>query len=413
MRRGERATNDRRGRPPKKRVSEEKLQGFKFFDRMRSLLEVLRQDNAHHNRKLHYDEYALALIFYFLNPMIDSLRGLQQATEFKRVQKALGIRRMSLGSMSESVRIFDPDLLAKIFERLASQAPERSLNERLEGLDQILTVVDGSVLRALPRMVWALWLRDTDRGVRMHTQFEVAKDTPVEISMTPGNGSETSYLRENLKPGRLYVLDRGYAFYELLQSILEADSSFVVRLKNNVAYNTLEKKELTPDAEEAGVVSDKVVRLGCEVNQGKIDREVRLVEIYVPERDTRSLAYPVKKVSSKKCFRRDPGQAYPLYLATDRLDLPADVIALIYQHRWKIELFFRVMKCVLGCRHLLSDSLEGITIQVYAALIASLLLADYTGVRPTKRTYELLSFYLSGWVDDDELAERLNKLKKA
>ncbi len=100
-------------------------------------------------------------------------------------------------------------------------------------------------------------------------------------------------------------------------------------------------------------------------------------------------------------------------MATERLYLAADVIAIIYQHRWKVELFFRVMKCVLGCRHLLSDSLEGITIQVYAALIASLLLADYTGVRPTKRTYELLSFYLSGWVDDEELAERLNKLKKA
>ena len=110
---------DRADRRHKKRVSEDELVGFKFFKRVHDLLTALREDSGHHNRKLHYDEYALALIFYFLNPLLDSLRGLQQATDFKRVQKALGIRRMSLGSMSESVRIFDPSLLAGVFEQLA------------------------------------------------------------------------------------------------------------------------------------------------------------------------------------------------------------------------------------------------------------------------------------------------------
>jgi hypothetical protein len=42
-------------------------------------------------------------------------------------------------------------------------------------------------------------------------------------------------------------------------------------------------------------------------------------------------------------------------------------------------LFFRLLKSVLGCRHLLSDSIEGVSIQVYAALIAVLLLTEYTG----------------------------------
>ena len=120
----------------------------------------------------------------------------------------------------------------------------------------------------------------------------------------------------------------------------------------------------------------------------------------------------MKKVSSKKGFRRPQGEAYTLRIATDRLDLPADVIALIYQYRWKVELFFRLLKSVLGCRHLLSDSIEGVSIQVYCALIAALLLAEYTGIKPSKRLYELFALYLQGWVEDDELAAVLAKLRR-
>ena len=121
---------------------------------------------------------------------------------------------------------------------------------------------------------------------------------------------------------------------------------------------------------------------------------------------------PVQKVSSKKTFREPLGQAYDLILATDRLDLPADVIALIYLHRWKIELFFRLLKSVLGCRHLLSDSIEGVSIQIYSALIAVLLLAEYTGLPARRRTFELVALYLQGWVTDAEFAGELANLQK-
>ena len=79
---------------------------------------------------------------------------------------------------------------------------------------------------------------------------------------------------------------------------------------------------------------------------------------------------------------------------------------------WQVELFFRLLKSVLGCRHLLSDSIEGVGIQVYCALIASLLLAEYTGVKPSKRLYELFALYLQGWGDDDELADALARLTR-
>jgi IS4 transposase len=41
-----------------------------------------------------------------------------------------------------------------------------------------------------------------------------------------------------------------------------------------------------------------------------------------------------------------------LRLVTNRLDLPAELIAEIYRLRWVIEMFFRTFKQLLGCGHL-------------------------------------------------------------
>lgn len=90
------------------------------------------------------------------------------------------------------------------------------------------------------------------------------------------------------------------------------------------------------------------------------------------------------------------GRPEVLPLATDRLDVEADLVALGYRFRWSVELFFRWFKCVLGRRSLLAQSQNGLTIQVYVAMIASLLLSLWVGKKPTKRTYEMFCLYFSG-----------------
>jgi len=87
----------------------------------------------------------------------------------------------------------------------------------------------------------------------------------------------------------------------------------------------------------------------------------------------------------------------------------AALVGLIYRKRWDIELFFRWIKCILGCRHFFAESPEGAAIQLYLALIASVLLLYYTGLRPNKRAMELIQMYLMGWATAEELVERLKK----
>jgi IS4 transposase len=94
------------------------------------------------------------------------------------------------------------------------------------------------------------------------------------------------------------------------------------------------------------------------------------------------------------------------------MDLSAEIISLIYRYRWQIELFFRWFKCILGCTHLLSHSANGVSLQVYCALIASMLITLWTGRKPTKRTFEMLCYHFMGWADDEELFNHIEKLKQ-
>ena len=69
------------------------------------------------------------------------------------------------------------------------------------------------------------------------------------------------------------------------------------------------------------------------------------------------------------------------------------------------------LKCILGCEHWLAESPQGVAIQVYCALIASVLLALWSGRRPTKRAMEALRFYQLGLADDEELELLLHRAK--
>ncbi len=86
----------------RKRVTDEDITGLKYFRRLSPLFERLRevgcQRDKASNRTLHMDQYCLLVLLYLFNPVVVSLRSLQQASELKKVQKKLGCARASLGS---------------------------------------------------------------------------------------------------------------------------------------------------------------------------------------------------------------------------------------------------------------------------------------------------------------------------
>ena len=103
----------------------------------------------------------------------------------------------------------------------------------------------------------------------------------------------------------------------------------------------------------------------------------------------------------------EPPKAETLILATNLLDVPAEVIALVYKHRWGVELFFRFFKQVLGCRHLVSDDPRGVSIQCYCAVIACLLITLWSGRPADKATWRMVGWFLGGLADEAELVAHL------
>jgi hypothetical protein len=366
------------------------LQGFKYFRLLMPLLDRLQdvgiaRDRAG-NRQLFFDQYAALLLLYFFNPVLTGLRSVQQASGLDKVQKLLGVGRASLGSLSEATGVFSAAPLRQVVQELAGRALPLEHGRDAQAL-RGLTAVDGTLLRALPQMTWALWMDARHRAAKMHLHFEVLKGVPVDAALTPAACSEPQQLRAMLQAGRLYVLDRGYADYQLFGDILEARSSFVARVKDSTAFTVAEERSLTPAAQPAGVVRDVVLaKLGTEHHKDVVGRPVRLVIVRRTKRD---------------------GSPEELWLVTDRLDLPAELVALAYRYRWTIELFFRWFKCILGCRHLLAADANGVAIQVYVALIASLVIVLWTGRKPSKRTWEMIQLYLQGWARLEELERHL------
>jgi DDE family transposase len=371
------------------------IEGWEYFDSLVPLLARLKdigtkRDKAS-NRLLFYDQYISLLLLYFFNPTITSLRGLQQASTLEVVQRRLGIRPTSLGSFSEAARVFNADALRQILQELAHKAtPVIKAPDARELLN--LTAVDGSIFRAFPRMAWALWKDASHRGVKLHLHFDVFCSVPTDAVITPAACSEPAAMRSMLKPGRLYVHDRGYLDHELYGEILDAGSSFIGRIKDNGQYTVAETRPLSAEARAAGVVSDELVkRLGTSHHKDVLKRhQVRLVKVQ---------------------RTNDEGELETWWLLTDKLELAAELVALGYRFRWTIELFFRWLKCVLGCKQLLTTSANGVALQIYTALIASLLIVLWTGRKPTKRTWEMLQFYFQGWASLDEVEAHLERQK--
>lgn len=364
-------------------------QGQKYLRQFAELLEPLRQLPAHGNRQFHYDQWVCLLLLHFFNPVLNSLRALAEATDFEAIQDFVGVKRTSLGAMSDSAaKMFDPAYLEPILLEASRQVQRVSQDKRLQDLPGVATAVDGSFLRCLPRMVWATFRQKSDkRGVRLHLHYDIERGIPSEAEITKALGSEKKSLRKLLKEGRLYLTDRGYVDYGMYQAIHDVGSFFVARLKDNSTYEVVEDRPLTAADRNAGVIADQWVRMGSAFTEGKLTAPVRRVVI----------------------AGQDGGRDVILLTNTD---LPAEMMGQMYRYRWQVELFFRWFKCILGCRHWLSLTLQGLTLQVYVALLASILMALWTGMKPSRSTFRVLCLYFQGWVGEAELVRFLEPSQK-
>ena len=397
-------------------ITVDKLSGIKQLRKIAGLLQSLHDSGCDRdkagNRELHFNDYVMLILLYLLNPMINSMRTLQKVSELPELQEKLGIKRFSLGSFSESCRVFDVSMLADVVGQLAKDLLPIERNELFKALPGKLTLVDATVIQTLCTVAEAMYLPlgngAHSHAWRLHLQFDVDTHVPGPWELTDpknsGKSDEKNVLRRNLLPGHTYVMDRWYAQFILWNDIKAAGSSYVCRVRDNSVYDVKEDRPLDQAAIDAGVISDQIVQIGLSKPVDKrANHPTRLICIKCSPHQRRG-----------KGRKHGVGQTGPtsdgvLRIVTDLVDVPAHVIAFLYEYRWTIEVFFRFFKQTLGCRHLLSTKVEGIQIQIYAAVIVCMMLNSLTGKKPTKWMVTLMSLYLQGLATDADVLKELNR----
>jgi hypothetical protein len=366
-------------------ISEAELQNWKLLETFQNRLEpLLAQSGLSAEHQKSVGRYLSLMLFGLLNPALKSARSLCAASVLDRMQREVCHEPVQLTRFSEMQHVCDPQLLAGLLQDLGQEAMPVFGDDTLRAKVKDLIANDGTLLPALPRMSWALWQNAQNRAGKLHLEFSVWRQVPSEFTVTAANKCERVVWKEKLKPGAFYVNDRAYSHdYQLILHLQKTGASFVLRLQNNALIERLGPARALSEADrQAGVVEDVQVKLGSGA-EGPVGRLVRV-----------------------------EADGHTFLLFTDRDDLEAEMVALIYRYRWQVELFFKWIKCILGCRHWMAESQTGVTLQVYCALIASVLLVLWTGRKPTKRQWEALQLYWMGWATLEELTKILTPAKK-
>ena len=336
------------------------------------------------------------------------------------MQKKLGCPRASLGSLSEAVEVFDPEPVKQIASELAAQLEPLGHDRQFPDVKHLVTAVDGTVVKTLARIVQAAYLRSPTDGRslsawRLHTHFDVERGLPVRIDVTGagnrGENDERAVLAEHAAGRpllRAWIAATPSSPCSMPSSA--AGSSYVCRVRDNSVYEVVEQRPLSAEAAAADVDVRCGGADGPGPHRGGAARPSDAADLHpdnaAPETRQAPAAAP------------GPRSDGVLRIATNLLDVPAEVIGFLYQRRWTIEIFFRFLKHILGCRHLLSTNPAGVEIQAYCAIIACLLIALWTGKQPTKRDLrdDLLLLHrlgrrggIAGPFGEVETSRRLNR----
>lgn len=269
------------------------------------------------------------------------IQALQEDNYAKQFAPESGIKR---STFFDTVNERGVEQLLYVFTQLQKQAAGVLPSQYSELGD--LVAIDGSLIDSVLSMHWAEY-RTNSKKAKLHLGLDLNHSIPRKLFLTEGNGAERPFVSKIIEPGQTGVLDRGYQAHHLFDQWQLENCHFVCRIKESTHKDLLEE---FPVQEDSHVFFDAKVLLGTPyVNQTK--ESVRLVGYVVNDKQ--------------------------YWVATDRYDLTAEQVALVYKLRWDVESFFAWWKRHLNVYHLFARSKNGLMVQILSGLITYLLLAIY------------------------------------
>ena len=239
-------------------------------------------------------------------------------------------------------------ILERIYKDLVNSSGSIIRTEFYKGL-YLLEILDTTTLDLVARLI-SKFPGGTNKSrkimkaqARLHVDFNLIKGFPEAVVITEGRTNEkrkAKRLMRRHKGSVIFIIDLGYWCYEFFNEINQRGSYFVSRLRADCRPKKIKKL-------------------------GKGDWLVA-----IPKRGGGKKKNIYRLVSVK---REGLGRYYYLTNLLDSKKFPPEEIALIYQWRWQIEIFFRDLKHVLRLTRFISYTPNGIKIQIYVALITYIL----------------------------------------
>lgn len=209
--------------------------------------------------------------------------------------------------------------------------------------------VDTTTIDLCLNVFWWAKFRKNKGAIRLHTVLDIKTEIPCFIHITDGKTHEVNVLDEiEFEANGFYIMDRGFIDYERLYSIHNQKAFFVTRAKTNMKCRRIYSARVD---KSTGVRYDQTIKLENVKSLHEYPEKFRRVKYYDAETD--------------KTF---------IFL-TNNIDLSALEIALLYKHRWKIELFFKWIKQHLKVKSFWGHSENAVRVQIYVAIITFITVA--------------------------------------
>jgi hypothetical protein len=392
-----------------KSVDEDQIQALNIVQELLPWREQLAGGfgTRHGNCRLELIDGLIVLLAAFFNPMVRSQRLIEALSAQQWMQKRTSIDRIAKSTLSDAMKRFDPQSLRPVIADLVRRVPALGRRDpELLNITRRIIAADGSMFQTLGDVAWAMHSahkKPDKQGkrqnqVRLNLQLDVDSFTPLDadISGKDDPSEPTAFIR-NLHGDVIYVVDRGFVSYAFLNAVLKQNSNFVLRLRKDVGINVDQVSPLTPEDINAGIISDERVHF-----RGATDARNAAHQSFTdkpPEQELRRVVV------------RD-GKGGTITLITDLLDVPAWVIAALYRLRWQIELFFKWLKSYAAMDHLISHHPNGVTLQFYIAIIATLLLHLATGRRVSKYALFWLGSVANGQASFQQMRQGLARIER-
>ena len=250
----------------------------------------------------------------------------------------------------------------------------RNNSDMLRSIKGNVYAVDSTTIDLCLSVFWWAKFRKHKAAIKIHTQFDVKAAIPTFIEITDGLTHDIHFLdRLIYEPGAFYIADRGYVDFERLYVIHQAEAFFVTRAKENMNYRRIYSAEVN---KAKGVKCDQTIRLNNYYAAKDYPEKFRRIKFYDLETDNE------------------------FDFITNNFRLSALQIALLYKHRWSIELFFKWIKQHLRIKTFWGYSENAVRIQIYSAIITYLTIAimkEKLGLKQSN--YEILQILNFSLID--------------